>query len=61
MSDKKKSSDLKLIEQIPDTTKYQSKKIAKKSNWFNKNMAISILILFVIIGIMIVFLIVRFL
>ncbi len=61
MSDKKKSSDLKLIEQIPDTTKYQSKKITKKSNWFNKNMAISILILFVIIGIMIVFLIVRFL
>lgn len=61
MSDKKKSSDLKLIEQIPDTTKYQSKKITKKSNWFNKNMALSILILFVIIGIMIVFLIVRFL
>lgn len=61
MSDKKKSSDLKLIEQIPDTTKYQSKKITRKSNWFNKNIAISILILFVIIGIMIVFLIVRFL
>ncbi|MDE5617732.1 MAG: hypothetical protein K2I36_02730 [Ureaplasma sp.] len=61
MSNKKKSSDLKLIEQIPDTTKYQNKKITKKSNWFNKNMAVCILILFVIIGIMIVFLIVRFL
>ena len=32
MSNKKKSNDLKLIEQIPDTTKYQSKKITKKSN-----------------------------
>lgn len=50
----KKNKSLDIIKQIPNVTKYEDNKLTKKPNWFNKNIAFLILILFILLGVIII-------
>ena len=48
-----KTDNLDLIKEIPNADEYSNNKVTKKSNWFNNNLVLLILILFVLAGIII--------
>lgn len=48
-----KNKNLDIVKQIPNIEKYQNTKVEKKNNWFNKNLALLVLTLFVLLGVII--------
>lgn len=55
--DKKTNNNLEIVKQIPNVSKYEHTKVEKKHNWFNKNLAFLVLVLFILLGIIIILLI----
>lgn len=49
----KKKKNLEVIKKIPNVGKYENTKVAKKQNWFNRNLAFLILVLFILLGVII--------
>ena len=48
-----KNDNLDLIKEIPNANEYLDNKVTKKSNWFNNNLVLLILVLFILAGIII--------
>ena len=49
----KSKKNLEVIKEIPNVGKYENMKVEKKQNWFNRNLAFLILVLFVLLGVII--------
>lgn len=49
----KNKKNLEVIKKIPNVGKYENTRVAKKQNWFNRNLAFLILVLFILLGVII--------
>ncbi len=49
----KSKKNLEVIKEIPNVGKYENTKVEKKQNWFNRNLAFLVLVLFILLGVII--------